>query len=65
MKQLRKEGVEIGCYRVRKLMKKLDLVVKRKKRFVLTTDSQHALPVVENVLNRDFAPTEKNRVWAR
>ena len=63
MKQLRKEGFEIGRYRVRKLMKKLDLVVKRKKRFVLTTDSQHAQPVAENVLNRDFTPTEKNRVW--
>lgn len=63
MKQLRKEGFEIGRYRVRKLMKKLDLVVKRKKRFVLTTDSKHALPVAENVLNRDFTPTEKNRVW--
>jgi transposase InsO family protein len=63
MKQLRKEGFEIGRYRVRKLMKKLDLVVKRKKRFVLTTDSKHGLPVAENVLNRDFAPTEKNRVW--
>jgi len=63
MKQLRKEGFEIGRYRVRKLMKKLDLVVKRKKRFVLTTDSQHALPVAENVLNRDFTPTGKNQVW--
>jgi transposase InsO family protein len=38
-------------------------VVKQKKRFVLTTDSQHAQPVAENVLNRDFTPTEKNRVW--
>lgn len=63
MKQLRKEGFDIGRYRVRKLMKKLGLVVKRKKRFVLTTDSKHALPVAENVLNRGFTPTEKNRVW--
>jgi len=63
MKQLRKEGFEIGRYRVRMLMKKLGLVVKRKQRFVLTTDSKHALPVAENVLNRDFAPTERNRVW--
>lgn len=63
MKQLRKEGFEIGRYRVRKLMKKLGLVVKRKKRFVLTTDSNHALPVAENVLNRDFTPVQKNQVW--
>ena len=63
MKQLRKEGFEIGRYRVRKLMKRLGLVVKGKKRFVLTTDSRHGLPVAENLLNRDFSPTEQDRVW--
>ena len=40
MKQLRKEGFKIGRYRVHTLMKKLNLVVKRKKRFVLTTGQQ-------------------------
>ena len=63
MKQLRKEGFEIGRYRVRKLMKKLHLVAKRKKRFVLTTDSGHGLPVADHLLNRDFAPGGKDRVW--
>lgn len=63
MKHLRKEGFEIGRYRVRTLMKKLGLVVKRKKRFMITTDSGHGLPVAENRLNRNFSPTEKNRVW--
>jgi transposase InsO family protein len=62
-KQLRKEGFEIGRYRARSLMKKLGLEVKRKKRFVLTTDSKHTLPVAENLLNREFMPTEQNRVW--
>lgn len=63
MKQLRKEGFEIGRYRVRSLMKKLSLEVKRKKRFVLTTDSKHKQPVAENLLNREFNPEEKNQVW--
>ena len=54
MKQLCREGFEIGRYRVRKLMKQLDLVVKRKKQFVLTTDSKHGLPVAENLLNQRF-----------
>ncbi len=58
-KQLRKEGFEIGRYRARTLMKKLGLEVKRKKRFVLTTDSKHALPVAENLLNREFMPSER------
>ncbi|WHI45265.1 IS3 family transposase [Microbulbifer sp. VAAF005] len=63
MKLLRKEGFEIGRYRVRKLMKKLGLVVKQKKRFTLTTNSKHQLPVAENLLNRDFSPSAKNQVW--
>lgn len=63
MKLLRKEGFEIGRYRVRKLMKKLGLAVKHKKRFRLTTNSKHQLPVAENLLNRDFSPSAKNQVW--
>ncbi len=63
MKQLRKEGFEIGRYRTRKLMKQLGLVVRQKKRFVLTTDSKHRLSVAENVLARNFEPAQKNQVW--
>ncbi|WP_319004731.1 IS3 family transposase, partial [Microbulbifer variabilis] len=62
-KLLRKEGFEVGRYRIRKLMKKLGLAVKGKKRFRLTTDSNHQLPVAENLLNRDFSPSTKNQVW--
>lgn len=64
MKQLRKEGFEIGRYRVRSLMGQLDLKVKRKKRFVLTTDSKHNEPVADNLLDRRFEPAAKNQVWS-
>ena len=33
------------------------------KRFRVTTDSKHQLPIAENLLNRQFAPTAPNRVW--
>ena len=62
--QLRKEGYKIDRYRARKLMKQLNLYVKRKKRFVLTTDSRHKFPIAENKLNRAFSPLNTNRVWA-
>lgn len=62
--QLQREGFNIGRWRVRKLMKALGLVVKLKRRFRVTTDSQHSLPVAENVLNREFNPPAPNRVWA-
>ena len=64
MQQLRKEGFEIGRYRVRSLMKQLGLNVRDKKRFVVTTDSRHQQPVAANLLNREFEPSAKNQVWA-
>ncbi len=56
VKHLRKEGYDIGRYRVRRLMKQLQLVVKTKRKYRVTTQSKHAFPVAENVLNRKFNP---------
>ena len=64
VKQLRAQGFVIGRYRVRKLMKKLNLIVKAKRKYKVTTDSDHTLPVAENVLDRQFNPTQANQVWA-
>lgn len=63
MENLRSEGFDIGRERVRNLMKVLNLRVKQKRRFKVTTDSQHHWPVAENVLNREFAPNAPNQVW--
>jgi putative transposase len=62
--ELRGEGLEIGRYRVRRVMKELGLQVKRKRRFVNTTDSKHSLPVAANVLDREFNPHRPNEAWA-
>ncbi|MBB4843384.1 transposase InsO family protein [Paucibacter oligotrophus] len=35
-----------------------------KKRFKVTTDSNHALPISPNLLNREFTMSEPDRVWA-
>jgi len=57
MQLLRKEGFEVWRYRVRRPMKRLDLAVKSKKQFTLTTDSKHQLQIVENLLNKNFSPS--------
>ena len=62
-KKLRDEGFEIGRERTRKLMKALNLKVKHKRKYKVTTDSQHKLAVAENVLDRQFNPTGPNQVW--
>lgn len=57
-------GVKVGVHAVASEMKKLDLTaVWRKRRYVVTTDSNHAEPVFENVLDREFSPTAPNQAW--
>ncbi len=63
MKNLREEGFDIGRDRTRRLMKQLGLKVKHKRKYKVTTDSKHKLPVARNVLNRDFSPTAPNQSW--
>lgn len=60
---LREEGFDIGRDRTRRLMKALCLKVKARQKYKATTDSKHALPVAENVLNRQFNPTGPNQAW--
>ena len=62
MKNLREEGFAIGRDRTRRLMKALNLKVRKKRKYKATTDSKHNLPVAENVLHRQFAPQESNQL---
>jgi transposase InsO family protein len=62
-KQLQAEGFKTGRYRVRSLMKKMGLIVKRSKRYRVTTNSRHTYPVAPNILNREFDVKERGRVW--
>lgn len=49
--------------RIYKLQKKNKLYSKRKRKFKATTDSNHQLPVAENLLNQDFNTEGPNTVW--
>ena len=44
-------------------MQEQELAARRKKRFRRTTDSNHAFPIFENLLHRDFYVDEPNRIW--
>ena len=63
MKNLNHEGFEIGRDRTRRLMKRLGLKVRQKRKYKVTKDSNHKLPVAQNILNRDFSPSAPNRAW--
>ena len=62
-KSLRSQGHDVGRYRSRSLMKKAGVFVKRRKKFRITTDSKHNLPVAPNLLNRNFQVDRPDAVW--
>jgi transposase InsO family protein len=60
---LLEEGVQTSRQRVARLMRKQNLKSIIRKKWVVTTDSKHNYPIVENKLNRDFNVTAKGQVW--
>jgi putative transposase len=63
VRQLRDEGLRVGKERVRKMMKNNDIRVRPRRRFKVTTDSRHDLPIAPNLLNREFAAQAPNTAW--
>jgi putative transposase len=48
---------------VAKVMREAGIAAKTKRTFRQTTDSNHSMPVAENVLDREFDPEEPNTRW--
>lgn len=63
-RQLRQQGETCSHARVARWMKAMGLKAIAKRKFKVTTDSEHNKPVFENVLNRDFTTTSINQKWA-
>jgi putative transposase len=57
------QGFTLSRQRVVRLMKRLNIKAHHKRRFKVTTDSQHALPIADNVLDRKFTVTEPDQAW--
>ena len=63
-RELRERGFPASKPRVERLMRENGIRARHKRRFKMTTDSNHRLPVAPNVLNRQFTPAAPNRVWS-
>jgi transposase InsO family protein len=61
---LRALGHPVGRHQARSLMRRLGLRVLPTRRFKVTTDSKHTLPVAPNVLDRVFDVEAPDRAWA-
>jgi len=60
---LKAQGLDVGRYRVRGLMKQHGLRTRWRRKFVHTTDSRHDLPVATNLLDRRFNPGAPDQAW--
>lgn len=62
--ELHNRGRHCSKKRVARLMRERGLKSIRRRRWVRTTDSGHALPIASNVLNREFTASRPNMKWA-
>ena len=56
-------GTRVGKERVRKLMQQNAIKAKTKRKFVVTADSRHSLPVAPDLVQRRFNPDASNQLW--
>ena len=61
-RELHERGWRVNRKKVQRLMREDNLLCLRKRRFVVTTDSNHALPVYPN-LARERVPTGIDQLW--
>lgn len=62
-RDLRLLGNPCGVNRIARLMQAAGLKARHPRRFRVTTDSEHDLPIAANILNRQFAVAAPNLVW--
>ena len=58
------QGIHIGRYKARRLMRQAGLKPVWKRKFIHTTDSKHTLPIAANILARQFNPEHPNTAYA-
>lgn len=61
--ELKEQAIACSQKRVARLMQAANLKAVLARRFVVTTDSNHALPVADNLLDRQFDVAQPNAVW--
>ena len=64
VRELRDRSFSASKERVERLMRENGIRARHKRRFKVTTDSKHGLPVAPNLLDRNFTPTGPDQVYS-
>jgi len=62
-RELHHRGYSCSRARVARLMAKNNIYAKTKRKFKVTTDSDHNYPVAPDLLNQDFNSDAPNKIW--
>ena len=62
--ELRARGFRCGENRIARIMRANGIASLTRRRYKITTNSDHKLPVAEDLVERDFTATAPNRLWA-
>ena len=60
---LNSQGYPVGKHRTKVLMKEADVSVRRRRKYKVTTNSDHQQPVFDNVLSRDFDAQKPDQAY--
>ena len=63
-KELLARGIQVGKERVRRLMQEHGIRARTKRKFVVTTDSKHHLPIAPDLVQRRFTPQAPHQLWS-
>lgn len=63
MAALRAEGFKIGRYKTRNLMKRLNLIIKQRVKYRVTSKKDSTEMYAPNLIKMDFNPEKINQVW--
>ena len=61
--ELRARNKLVSRKRVAKIMQAAGIQARKRKKFVVTTDSKHNYPIVPNVIDRKFRATRPGEIW--
>ncbi len=62
-RKLAKQGIHCGKKRLERLMREAGIQAIQKRKFKVTTDPKHNLPVAPNILDRNFFASSPNTSW--
>ena len=56
-------GIQVGVHRIKRIRRAHGIRCRQVKKFKATTNSNHSLPVAENLLEQTFVAETPNQVW--